>query len=69
MALARKCDRCGKLHEYYIGKLNEAPTNALSRIRKNINGEIVGGDNSLDLCLECMNEFNMWVIRGPKTEE
>lgn len=41
MALANKCDRCGKLYEHY--PLGNAPGiyNSIARVRKNDIGQVV----------------------------
>lgn len=63
MAFAKKCDRCGKLYEPYpTGKKTE--NNALRRVRIDPDGYICSQDNTLDLCPECMAEFNKWMIGG-----
>lgn len=59
MACAKKCDRCGKLYEQYNSKND----------RKNPNGIMVLNldsqrryftHNALDLCPDCMKEFQDW---------
>lgn len=58
--VARKCDKCGKLYEYYIfteeieGK--EVKVNAISLANFNIRGDYC--DSSYyDLCPDCMKEL------------
>lgn len=63
MAFAKKCDRCGKLYEPYPTG-NKVENNALMRIAKDPDGCIRHKDKSLDLCPECMAEFNNWMIGG-----
>lgn len=57
MALAKKCDRCGKLHEHYPTSNANSQYNALRLIQKNITGSIINGNTEYDLCPECMEEL------------
>lgn len=58
MALANKCDRCGKLYEHYpIG--NQAGVwNAVKRVRKKDDGQVLSEEHDIDLCPECISKFN-----------
>lgn len=56
MAIARKCDRCGKLYEYYP-QGNRVRYNGVQRIYKHI-----------DFCPECMSAFDEFMIRGKFVE-
>lgn len=67
MAIARKCDRCGKLYEYYP-KDNKIQANGVQRIYKHINGVYDRG-NALDFCPECMNVFDEFIIGGKFDEK
>ena len=60
MALARKCDRCGKLHEYYPTG-NRMQYNAVKCVFKTNNGLTNAEDRSKDLCPECMAEFDAFM--------
>ena len=63
MALAKKCDRCGKLYEHYPnGK--KSLCNAIKRVGKAENGALTFEENSIDLCPECMKAFDMFMING-----
>lgn len=55
MALARKCDRCGKLYEYHT------KNNAINRLHITMDGLITSKDRSFDLCKECMDEFDIFM--------
>lgn len=64
--LARKCDRCGKLYEHYLG------VSKFKQDRK-ANGIIfIDGDtdnrywsrDTLDFCPECMSELTKWLKGG-----
>ena len=67
MAIARKCDRCGKLYEYYP-KGNKVQHNGLQRIYGRINGGY-DTDRPYDFCPECMNAFNDFMIGGKFDEK
>ena len=63
MALAKKCDRCGKFYEHYpIGEPPRTGTgNAVSRIRR---GRDLGTKIALDimdLCPDCMESFDRFM--------
>lgn len=62
MAMAKKCDRCGKLYEYYPTG-NKLQYNAIRRIHRNAVGETITCIKTLttDLCPECMNEFEKFM--------
>ena len=61
MALAKKCDRCGKLYEHYPnGK--KLQYNAIRRLCKTDDGGLMGSDNSIDLCPRCMEAFDKFMI-------
>lgn len=58
--VARKCDKCGKLYEYYISteeiEGEEVKVNAISLANFNIRGDYC--DSSYyDLCPDCMKEL------------
>lgn len=60
MAGARKCDRCGKLYEAYNTKNDETNINGFMTLniaddRKYYSHGI------MDLCPECMEEFQRWI--------
>ena len=68
MAMAKKCDRCGKLHEHYPkGKL--IGNNAIRRLCKNECGGIIFQDNAIDLCEKCMSEFDEFMTKGGSSDE
>lgn len=63
MALAKKCDRCGKLYEYYpIGK--KSKTNAIRKCMVLSDGYLSYSENIHDLCPECMKAFDEFMIGG-----
>ena len=62
MAIARKCDRCGKLYEFYP-QGNKSQCNGVQRIYGRINGGY-DTDRPNDLCPECMSAFDEFMIRG-----
>ena len=63
MALARKCDRCKKLYEYYP-KDTKIQSNAIRKLHKIPDGCISTQDSTIDLCPECMASFDKWMIEG-----
>ena len=68
MALAKKCDRCGKLYEHYpTGNKNQA--NGIKRVYKDMSGYIRFEDLSLDLCPECMKAFDEFMTKGKFGDE
>lgn len=62
MALAKKCDRCGKLYECWpIGNV-PGVYNAITRLRKASNGSLLTqASESIDFCPECMEAFNKFM--------
>lgn len=60
MALAKKCDRCGKFYDYYpIG--DKVQYNALRMIQKKITGETKNSHAAYDLCSDCMYAFAKFI--------
>lgn len=70
MAMAKKCDRCGKLYEHYPTG-NKSQYNAIRRIQRNSIGEAVHGvyEHSADLCPECMDEFEKFMTAKLQEEK
>ena len=62
MAIARKCDRCGKFYEYYP-KGNKVQHNGVQRIYRHKNGNL-GYETTFDFCPECMSAFDEFMIIG-----
>ena len=62
MAMAKKCDRCGKLYEHYPTG-NKSQYNAIRRFQRNAVGETITCVKTLttDLCQECMDEFEKFM--------
>lgn len=57
MALAKKCDRCGKFYEHYpIGNI-PGEYNALEKVRLGKHGAVEYRSSDMDLCPDCMNSF------------
>ena len=67
MAIARKCDRCGKLYEYYP-KGNKVQYNGVQRIYRHKNGNL-DYEEIFDFCPECMNAFDEFMIGGKFDEK
>lgn len=66
MAIARKCDRCGKLYEYYP-KGNRVDHNGVQRIYRHKYGSL-GNEETYDLCPECMTAFDEFMSKGKFVE-
>ena len=65
MALARKCDRCGKLYEHYP-KGNKIEFNGFRlTFKKAHNTDYIDSQDGVrDLCPDCMKQLNKWMIGG-----
>lgn len=61
MALANKCDRCGKLYEHYPIGNQSGVFNAVRRVRKEADGSLIFEEQSIDLCPECMEKLNAFL--------
>lgn len=55
MAQARKCDRCGALHEC------DDSTNVIRFSETRIGGATHYGTRCYDLCLDCMKQLQQWL--------
>lgn len=66
MAIARKCDRCGKFYEYYP-KGNKVEYNGVQRIYRHKNGNL-GYEVTYDFCPECMDAFDKFMINSKFVE-
>lgn len=60
LAMARMCDRCGKLYEYYP-KDNKPRYNALRPIRMDSVGNAMDIGLAIDLCPKCMYAFEKFM--------
>lgn len=61
MALANKCDRCGKLYECYPIGNRPGIYNAVKRVRKRADGRLDFEEQSKDLCPKCMEKLNAFL--------
>lgn len=68
MALAKKCDRCGKMYEHYPTGA-KITRNAIARVTISTKGEVRGNDTPMDLCKECMAEFDKFMTNGGKFDD
>lgn len=66
MALAKKCDRCGKLHDLYPVGNQPGVCNAISKCRRGPRGNMEYYDNAIDMCPECMASFEKFMDEGKK---
>lgn len=63
MALAKKCDRCGKFHEYYDGCKefkNSEEANGVILIDRDLNNKYYTR-KSYDLCPDCMRKLERFI--------
>ena len=68
MAVAKKCDRCGKLYEHYpTGK--KLQYNAIRRIQRNAIGNTINSSYAIDLCPKCMDEFEKFMTAKLQEEK
>lgn len=67
MALARKCDRCGRFYEHYpVGNQNGV-WNSVQLIRKSITGSLISDKGTMDLCCYCMNDLQKFLRNSNMT--
>ena len=66
MSCARKCDRCGKLYNEYKRPENDGKCNAIM-ITNLDEDRKYWKQPLLDLCPECMDEFEKWMKVGGTT--
>ena len=70
MAMAKKCDRCGKLYEHYPNPTgNKLQYNAIREIQRNVIGNTINSSYIIDLCPECMSEFDKFMTKGKSSDE
>lgn len=68
MALAKKCDRCGKFYEHYpVGNI-PGEYNAIEKVRLGKNGAVEYRSSDMDLCPDCMYSFVKF-MKGSKIVE
>ena len=76
MAMAKKCDRCGKLYEHYP-KGNKSQSNAIRKIQRDAFGGTMNAYDEwmMDLCPAylgidlCMSEFDKFMTKGKSSDE
>lgn len=67
MANAKKCDRCKRFYDRYNEKNDRKRINAL--VPANVDGRgKYWAHNEIELCPECMDEFNDWMKNSRKSE-
>ena len=59
MALAKKCDRCGKFYEAYNTKNDRENISGIMTLNLDDNGKFYSHE-PLDLCPECKDAFEEW---------
>lgn len=68
MAIARKCDRCGKLYEQYNHiELEDKIVNGIYTVENKVNNRHV--KHHYDLCEECCWELLIWLQNPQMTIE
>ena len=61
MALAKKCDRCGKFYEHYPVGNRPGEYNAVAKVRRGSNGGTEYTSKPLDLCSDCMELLEIFI--------
>lgn len=61
MALAKKCDRCGKLYEHYPIGNQSGIFNGIKLVRIGENGSFDHAKNHDDLCPECIEAIKAFL--------
>lgn len=72
MAIARKCDRCGKLYEHYPTDDNcedGEQHNSIRKVYRDVNYKLLAETKPLDLCPDCMRAFNEFMSEFSKGEK
>lgn len=70
MAMAKKCDRCGKLHEYYAGNTefkNSERANGVLLIDRDLDNKY-WSRKSYDLCIDCMRKLEAFIKNEDEQE-
>lgn len=63
MAIAKKCDRCGKLHEYYTGSIefkNSEKANGVLLIDRDKDNKYWSRE-IYDFCPDCMRKLEAFI--------
>lgn len=68
MSLAKKCNRCGKYYDHYP-KGSKIQYNGFRRICRDEGGGQKDSTGPFDLCLECMNAFDRFMISGGRFDD
>lgn len=61
MAIAKKCDRCGKFYEHYPVGNHPGEYNGITKVRLGKNGAVEYRCSDIDLCQDCMNAFSKFM--------
>lgn len=67
MALAKKCDRCGRSHEHYPIGDRPGVFNSIAICRRNATGAMECTRTVMDLCPDCMALFEKFIKEGKTT--
>lgn len=61
MALAKKCDRCGKYYDHYPIDVYADVYNAIRFETKAADGTVIRTGERADLCPECLDELGRFM--------
>lgn len=67
MALAKKCDRCGRLHEHYPIGDQPGVFNSIAICGRNATGAMECTRTVMDLCPDCMALLEKFIKEGKTT--
>ncbi len=67
MALARKCDRCGRLYEHYPASNKSGIWNGVRLTKKSVNNFETTSTTDMDLCCYCMNDLQKFLQNANMT--
>lgn len=60
MAIAKKCDRCGKFHDTYNSEEDSKKINSIIPANANYKNQYYS-HKIINLCPDCMYEFKNWL--------
>lgn len=69
MALAKKCDRCGKFHDHYEHNILGINANAVTLIRINDVNNHITSSQMYNLCPQCLEDFETFIYEEDYNNE
>lgn len=69
MASARKCDRCGKLYEFYYKESDGMVINGMTLVENDVTYNSHKTKMYIDLCPECLTQLAEWLEGGERNEK